>query len=159
MNLFGGDFLAFSTTTCKRPKVFSIPSLGYETIDKLAKRIRPVCRRTLVVGHTEFWYCLIDDPWNTALTASLLAIEKAADNICPFITIATYHEPVVENDERAFMPSAAEVLAQIPIEYLSKITGYEVARRNIDIATLSERDREALKAGYFLANVTLYAKK
>jgi hypothetical protein len=111
------------------------------------------------VGHTELWYCLVEDPWNTSLSAPILAIEKATDDICPFAKIATYHESIVENDERAFMPSAAEVLAQIPNEYLNKITGYEVARRNIDIATLSERDREALKAGYFLASVTLYAKK
>ncbi len=147
---------------CQKPNTFSVQILKSEKIEELASKIKPICRRTWN-GKSELWYFFVDDLWNTALTVSPMAV-VIADKLSPLPinTITTYHRPIVTDDEEMFKPSAAEVLSQIPSELLRKVVAYEVTQRNTNgknIVGVSDRDRAALKAGYLLAEVKLYAKK
>lgn len=150
---------ATASQTYLRPKDFSISLLDYQIIERLAARIKPVCRKPRNGKDSELWYCFVEELWNTALTVPVTVIQ--ARDLILFKTITTYHRPVTVDDEKMFMPSAAEVLSQIPSEFLSKVAAYEICLRKATdrIVVISDRDRSAQKAGWFLAEVKLYAKK
>lgn len=137
-----------------------IPDVPEVQIRGLADRIKPVIRftrhakRWIQSAEGQLYYIKPVDPFHTSFiwdpqpTAS-------AKGLMPLCDIRTYH---TYGYHGLFKPSIAEVLAQIPVEYLNKVVAFEIVNKPQTVADL-DRERVALDAGYHVATTRLYYRK
>ncbi len=126
---------------------FSIPPISRERVIELVERIHP-----LVEKHGHLWHIAPVDPWHFAFTWSPTLRHQALDfvpGIC-FPTLHAYGAPVF------FKPSIAEVLAQIPEDIIDDVDAFSVKGPE-DMADLN-KERDALNAGFHVAQTTLYKR-
>ena len=132
-----------------------------EQIAKLCKKIRPVVRfeRVLLFFRHEsadgvLYYIKSVDPFNIAFTWDAKPkwrarrLEKLAD-------ITTYH---TWGYYGFFKPSIAEVLAQIPEEYLGQAVAFEIIERPESMDDLSDQ-WDIVNEGYHRATTRIYRRK
>lgn len=136
-----------------------IPELPKKRIQELAERIKPIVR--FAEGEKGLFrstdgYLFYIQPVNlfdVAYTWEPKPTEKATDlkSLCD---ITTYHSFAYYG---FFKPSIAEVIAQIPEEWLDRVVAFEIVtspRSADDLNTNSE----ALNAGYHVATTRFYSK-
>ena len=124
---------------------YAIPEISDERIKELCATIKPLVR---VDGEL----CFIEMPhprdvsfiWDPMITGKVSGIQTIAE-------ITTYHTYAYYG---FFKPSIAEVLAQIPEEYIGRVTTYEV--NGPETAEDLNRNLDALNAGYQVARTILY---
>lgn len=80
---------------------------------------------------------------------------EEATNLVPLADITTYHE---FNCRQCFAPSIAEVIAQIPEEYLGRVAAFEIIEKP-ETATDLNLQKEAVNDGYHVAKTRLYTKE
>lgn len=136
--------------TEKEKKVW-IPKVPEERIRALAERIKPVVRRP---RSRDLHYIVPVDLFHVAYTWDPKLAEKATDlkAVCDITTYHTY------GYHGFFKPSIAEVLAQIPEEYLDRVVAFEIVE-SPNTADDLNREREALNAGYHVAKTRLYVNQ
>ena len=121
-----------------------IPELSGEELNLRAGRIQLLLRQgeQLHVAHME-------DLKNTAFNYGDAQIGNAISNVEIVTSIQTYHG---FSHWKIFRPTVEEVLAQIPMELLDKVHGFEVR----SIQNRAEHNSEAWDAGFHTANTMLY---
>lgn len=129
---------------------YSIPELSPERLQELVKRIRPIVR-------FDDKPCFIKpvDPSKVAYTWSPKKFKSIPASIEVFRTIRTLH---TYGYYGMFKPSIAEVLAQIPLEDLNAVVAFEIVK-SPETATDLNLEREALNAGFHVAETALYRNK
>ncbi|HEY4506152.1 MAG TPA: hypothetical protein VJJ24_01765 [Candidatus Paceibacterota bacterium] len=133
-----------------------IPPITDEHLRELAGRIKPVIQ----FKHRGFRrkgrrYVKPVDLRGVAYTWDPKPARPARD-LEPIVDITTYHSygaPVF------FKPSIAEVLAQIPAEYLDAVVAFEIVESPEHRDDLYRDGGEALNAGYHVATTRLYRRK
>ncbi len=136
-----------------------IPEVSRERIQELATRIKPIVRfsgqtRLRISPKGEAYYIEPVDLFEVAFTYNPKATEKAS-GLKALCEIRTYHE--IEGPW-SFVPSIAEVLAQIPPKYLAEVVAFEIVERPSTKSDVS-REPEAYKAGYHVAKTRLYVRQ
>ncbi len=137
-----------------------IPEVSKERIVELGERIKPVVRFTRswrglsrsAEGHLR--YIKSHDLFNIAYTWAPKAA-KATRGLKKLCDITTNHGFGYQG---LFKPSIAEVLAQIPAEYLDKVVAFEIIKHPETVDDLN-REHEALNAGYHVATTRLYVRE
>ena len=130
-----------------------IPKVSRGRINKLAKRIKPVIQFTHSIFRGKRYIKPVD-LFGVAYTWDPKP-RRRARNLKPLCDITTYH---AYGYYGCFKPSVAEVLAQIPKEYLDKVIAFEIIR-GPETADDLNREKEALQAGYHVATTRLYVHK
>lgn len=125
---------------------FAIPPLTAAKLKELAARIVPLVERDGAL-----WYIEPVDLTNVAFSWDPKLVRKA-EGLTPIGLIRTLH---TYGYYGMFKPSIAEVLAQIPESYLEKTVAFRVV--GPDTADDLNREKEALNAGFHVAETTLYA--
>lgn len=126
-----------------------IPKVSSERIIELSGRIRPV------VEFPRKGRCFIEpvDLFDVSYTWGPRPADKAT-GLKPLREITTYH---TYGYYGMFKPSIAEVLAQIPAEYLDMVVAFEIVE-SPETADDLNREPEALNAGYHVATTRLYIR-
>lgn len=153
-----------------------------ERIEELARRIKPVVRLMRIRRSTkldgdggiviterehprgkwrptwsekgDLYYIKPVDLFDIAYTWEPMPAEMAT-SLKFLCDIKTYH---TYGYYGFFKPSIAEVLAQIPMEYLDKVVAFEIVESPQTADDLN-REREALDAGYHVAVTRLYVRE
>jgi hypothetical protein len=129
-----------------------IPEISDEKLEKLAKRIKPIVRNKNGVPYHIKKVDLRDIAytWSPKLTKKSPAFNIISD-------ITTHHSYGYYG---FFKPSIAEVIAQIPEEYIDRVIAFEIVRcpetRNDMFG--NDEGLEAVNAGYQIAITRLYEK-
>lgn len=127
-----------------------IPEVSKERIVELAAKIKPV---VTFQRKGKYFIKPVD-----LHTVAYIWEPKPADKVTglkSFCEIRTYHSC---GSHGFFMPSIAEVLTQIPDEYLDKVLAFEIIASRQGVYDLNI-EREAFNAGYYVATTRLYVKK
>ena len=142
--------MAATATAVPRHKKTWIPEVPDVQIRELSRRIKPVIQ---FHGPKKSGLRFIGavDPWSVAFTWSPEPRKRAYD-LKPLCDITTYHSYAYHG---FFKPSIAEVLAQIPAEYLGGVVAFEIVEHP-ETADDLNREKEALNAGYHVATTRLY---
>ncbi len=138
------------TQTAKVEKKVWIPEVTEDRIKELAERIKPVVQFD---GGKYYIELVLVDLFRTAYTWDPKPANKAT-GLKLLCDITTYH---TYGYHAMFKPSIAEVLAQIPDDYLDKVVAFEIVR-SPETADDLNREPEALKVGYHVATTRLYAR-
>lgn len=131
-----------------KPK-FEIPALPQEQIELLAQRIKPLVLFPKL-GNKKYFIRPVD-LWTTSFIWDPQPAQKA-HGLEPLIAIQTLH---TYGYHGLFKPTIAEVLAQIPKEYINQATAFEIINQPENILDL-QATNEALEAGFHIAIVQLY---
>ena len=127
---------------------FSIPKITDERLEALYKRIKPLVRRGRLLWLIKrFDFRTIAFTWDPTK-------RRPAFWVAPLADIRTLH---TYGYYGFFKPSIAEVLAQIPEEYMDETVAFEVDGPGNAEDLNSES--EALNAGYHVASTRLYRRK
>ena len=126
-----------------------IPKVSKEEIEKRSERIKPV-----VKFDSNLSFIKPVDLFGIAYTWDPEPAGRAK-GLKPLCDITTYH---TYGYYGFFKPSIAEVLAQIPKEYLDKVVAFEIINSPGTADDLN-RESAALNAGYHVATTRLYVKK
>ena len=127
-----------------------IPEISDQKLEELAGRIRPVYEfkdgvlryiQPVDLRKTAYTW----DPKPAELAENLKVLSE-------FRTFHSYGSPMF------FKPSIAEVLAQIPEEFLNKIRAFQIVDAPVHVDDLN-LEREALNAGYHVAMTRLYTQE
>lgn len=137
-----------------------IPEVPKGRVQELAERIKPVVRFALgekglfrsSEGH--LYYIKPVDLFGIAYMWSPKPEEKVV-GLKPLCDITTYH---IYAYYGFFKPTIAEVLAQIPAEYLDKVVAFEIVE-GPETADDLNREPEAFNAGYHVAITRLYVRE
>lgn len=168
--------------TARVEKKSWIPEVPKKRIQELAERIKPVVRMARIRTSTkknsdgsvtiterqhpkgkwqstwddrgELYYIKPVDLFGVAYTWDPKPADKATD-LKPLCDITTYH---TYGYQGLFKPSIAEVLAQIPAEYLDGVVAFEIVDSPKTVDDLN-REHKALNAGYHVATTQLYIRK
>ena len=138
---------------CVRIKKMFIPEISRQTLEDRASRIKPVV--TFLEGggrHARYFIkevCL----HSVAYTWNPVKADKA-ENLEVLGQIITYHS---WGHPMYFKPSVAEVLAQIPENFLDKVTAFEIVGSPEDADDLN-RYTEITNAGFHMAITQLYRR-
>lgn len=125
-----------------------IPKIKDDVLEKLFKKIKPIVRK----GGEAYYIEKVDLRGASYLWSPKTT--RKAPKLEPITDIRTYH---TYGYYGFFKPSIAEVIAQIPKEYLSQVTTFEIISSPEDANDLG-REQEALNAGYHVAITRLYKK-
>ena len=147
-----------SQTTSVEKKV-RIPEVPSERIEELSKRIKPVVRfsrrgffmRLCVSADGKPFFIKKVDLFGIAFTWSPKPTKRAR-GLKQVVDITTYH---TWGYYGCFKPSIAEVLAQIPDEYVYEVNAFEIVDSPKTSADLC-RYPEELNEGYHVATTRLY---
>ena len=126
-----------------------IPKVPKERIQELSELIRPVVQFDGKGGR----YIKPVDLFGIAYTWDPEP-EDRATGLVSLCDITTYHSYGYHG---FFKPSIAEVLAQIPNEYVGKVVAFEIVEKP-ETADDLNRHIEALNAGYHVAKTRLYVR-
>jgi hypothetical protein len=162
--------------TDEAKKVY-VPRISDERLEELAKRIKPIVQMERVSSSNEdnddgsFTITTSPDPegdwvpWRTGEKYFIKDVDlrgvaytwspeptKLASNLKTHADITTYH---AYGYYGMFKPSIAEVLAQIPEEYVDKIVAFEIIK-SPETAKDFNYDLAAFNAGYHVATTRLY---
>ncbi len=132
-----------------------IPKILDERLQELCKRIKPVVRFVSWFGKGKecLYYIKPVDPRKIAYTWDPKPRRKAR-RLKKLCDITTYHSYGYYG---FFKPSIAEVIAQIPEEYLNKVVAFEIVENPEKRDDLNLHS-EALNAGYHVATTRLYIR-
>lgn len=124
-----------------------IPAISDERLKGLADRIKPVHRfkkglRYLIPSHSLRGTPYLRNPEPAGYAESLATLADTA----------TYHRFRAHVE---FVPSIAEVIAQIPEEYVGSTIAFEIVKMP-GSSSQSDVENEALNAGYHMATTRLY---
>lgn len=122
-----------------------IPEITDENLTLLSRKIRP-----LVLQDGKLMRIEPPDPRNVAFSWSPVVTEPA-NGIVEIAKIRTLHGYGYYG---FFKPSVAEVIAQIPEEWIERTVAFST-RGPADAAEMN-RESEALNAGFHVAETTLY---
>lgn len=137
-----------------------IPKVPEEHIRELADKIKPVVRFAhgaegpFLSAKGFPYYIEPVDLFRIAYAWDPKPTEEATQ-FKPICDITTFHTYAYYG---FFKPTIAEVLSQIPDEYLDTVIAFEIVGQP-ETATDLNREREALNAGYHVATTRLYAKE
>ncbi len=135
-----------------------IPKVPKKLIKKLAERIWPIVRFASGANglfcspQGLHYYIKAVDLFDFSYVWGPKPADKAT-NLKPLCDITTYHSFGYAG---LFKPSVAEVLAQIPAEYLDEVVAFEIVEKPETAEDLN-RNVGALNAGYHVAKTRLYA--
>ncbi len=127
---------------------FSIPEISDEQVAELGRTIYPVVERDGKLYRIE-----PVDPRKVAFTW-LPTITDEAPRLEQVAVVSTLHEYAASV---FFKPSIAEVLAQIPPEYLGRIVAFKTNCNPDNINEWPDEERIAMSQGFHTAKTTLYA--
>lgn len=130
-----------------------IPKITDDELVKRAENIKPVVREQRKFSGDVLFYIKPVDLKNVAFTWDAKPT-KQATGLKPIATITTYH---AYGYYGFFKPSIAEVLAQIPEQYLKDVVAFETY--GPDSVTDLNRNKTELDDGYHVAQTILYGKE
>ena len=136
--------------TARVKKKSWIPEVPKKRIEELAERIKPVVQ----FARKGKYYIRPVDLFGIAYTWDPKSADKAT-GLKLLCDITTYH---TYGYYGMFKPSIAEVLAQIPAEYLDKVVAFEIVG-SPETADDLNREHEAVNAGYHVATTRLYVRE
>lgn len=130
-----------------------IPKITDEELSSRAERIKPVVREQRKLSGDVLYYIKPVDLKTVAFTWDAKP-DKRAKGLKPIATITTYH---TYGYYGFFKPSIAEVLAQIPEQYLKDVVAFET--NGPDTVQDLNRHQTELDDGYHVAQTILYGKE
>ncbi len=136
-----------------------IPKAPKSSIQKLARRIKPVVRfrkgkdALIRSKRGKLYYIKPVDLFEVSFLWAPQA-ERLAEGLVPITDITTYH---AFGYYGLFKSSIAEVLSQIPAVLVERVVAFEIISQP-ETADDMRREKDALAAGYHVATVRLYAQ-
>lgn len=128
---------------------YCIPDITDDDLKVRAKHIKPLVLHKGKLRHIKKPKGLRDIAYTWDIK-----VKGKATGLMKLATIRTLHTYAYYG---FFKPTIAEVLAQIPREYLSDAVGFTI--KGPDDAADLNREREATNAGFHVAEVTLYREE
>ncbi len=137
------DFLEYVSE--KKPTLV-IPKLSKAEFARRLARIKPVIRKGKKLHYIEDV-----SPITAAYTWDPKLLDEAV-GLTPITKIRTLHS---WGHYSMFKPSIGEVLSQIPADLVDKVSAFEITKSPENADDLN-REKEALNAGFHVAETTLY---